>query len=206
MLLWLPFIAAGGPANYLNNLATYQNDIFGVLSLNAWNPWALLQELGANGQFVSDRTSAFGPITFRLVGFVLAGLFALIVFVAVYRRPTPDQLALGIAAISLAAFVSLTTMHERYAYPALVFLLLALGRPAVAVAWIVFAVTFLLDLLVAVPPAGLDDPRAARSRDRWVDRHDRAGRGRSGDPGSARSDASGAQGLPVRRRPAAPSG
>ena len=42
---------------------TYQNDIFGVLSLNAWNPWALLQVIGANGQFVSDRSLAFGPIT-----------------------------------------------------------------------------------------------------------------------------------------------
>ncbi len=159
-LLWLPFVAAGGPANYLRNLAEYQNDIFGILSLNAWNPWALLQELGAGGQLVSDRSTAFGPVTFRVVGFVLAGLFAVIVFIAVYRRPTLDQLALGLAAISLAAFVALTTMHERYAYPALVFLLLALGRPAVAVAWVVFAITFLLNLLVAVPPEGWTIPEA----------------------------------------------
>ena len=158
VLLWLPFVAAGGPGNYLGNLGTYQNDIFGVLSIRAWNPWALLQELGANGEFVSDRSSAFGPVTFRVVGFVLAGLFALVVFVAVYRRPTADQLALGLAAMSLAAFVALTTMHERYAYPALVFLLFALGRPAVAVAWIAFAITFLLDMLVAVPPEGWTIP------------------------------------------------
>ncbi len=158
VLLWLPFVAAGGPGNYLGNLGTYQNDIFGVLSIRAWNPWALLQELGANGEFVSDRSSAFGPVTFRVVGFVLAGLFALVVFVAVYRRPTADQLALGLAAMSLAAFIALTTMHERYAYPALVFLLFALGRPAVAVAWIAFAITFLLDMLVAVPPEGWTIP------------------------------------------------
>jgi hypothetical protein len=160
VLLWLPFVAAGGPANYLRNLSTYQNEIFSVLSLRAWNPWALLQELGAGGQFVADGTSAFGPITFRTVGFVLAALFALIVFVAVYRRPTPDQLALGLAAISIASFVALTTMHERYAYPTLVFLLLALGRPVVAVAWIAFAITFLLDMLVAVPPEGWTIPEA----------------------------------------------
>jgi hypothetical protein len=103
-------------------------------------------------------------VTFRVVGFVLAGLFALIVFVAVYRRPTADQLALGLAAMSLAAFVSPTTMHERYAYPALVFLLFALGRPAVAVAWIAFAITFLLDMLVAVPR------RAGSSRTRGSSR------------------------------------
>jgi hypothetical protein len=32
-----PFLAAGGPFDYLRNLGTYQNDIFGVLSLRAWN-------------------------------------------------------------------------------------------------------------------------------------------------------------------------
>ncbi len=120
----MPFVAAGGPLDYLRNLGTYQNGIFGVLSLRAWNPWWILQELGAGGQFVADGTAVLGPLTFRQLGFVIAGLLAIVVFVAVYRRPTADQLALGLAAISLAAFVSLTTMHERYAYPALVFLLL----------------------------------------------------------------------------------
>ena len=43
-VLWLPFIPEGGPANYLGNLATYQNEIFNVLSLRAWNVWWLLQE------------------------------------------------------------------------------------------------------------------------------------------------------------------
>ena len=38
-VLWLPFLAAGGPLDYLANVQTYQNDIFSVLSLRAWNPW-----------------------------------------------------------------------------------------------------------------------------------------------------------------------
>ncbi|HEY4190807.1 MAG TPA: hypothetical protein VGM28_10315 [Candidatus Limnocylindrales bacterium] len=159
-LLWLPFVAAGGPGNYLRNLDAYQNDIFSVLSLRAWNPWWLLQELGADGAFVADRTAALGPLTFRHIGFIVAGLLAAIVFIAVYRRPTADQLALGLAAISLAAFIALTTMHERYAYPAFVFLLLALGRPAVLVAWVAFAITFALNLVVAAPPEGWVIPEA----------------------------------------------
>ena len=65
VLLWLPFVAAGGPANYLHNLATYQNDIFASSRCGRGTRGALLQELGANGEFVSDRTAAFGPITFR---------------------------------------------------------------------------------------------------------------------------------------------
>jgi hypothetical protein len=160
VLLWLPFVAAGGPLNYLHNLDTYQNDIFSVLSLRAWNPWWIVQELGAGGGFVADRTVVLGPLTFRTIGFLVAGLLAIVVFIAVYRRPTPEQLALGLAAISLAAFVALTTMHERYAYPALVFLLFALGRHAVAAVWVAFAATFAVNLVVAAPPEGWQIPEA----------------------------------------------
>ena len=51
-VLWLPFIPAGGPANYLNNLATYQGDIFNVLSLRAWNVWWLVQGLAAGWRWL----------------------------------------------------------------------------------------------------------------------------------------------------------
>ncbi len=158
--LWAPFLAADGPRNYLANLGTYQNDIFSVLSLRAWNPWWLIQELGAGGDFVSDRAAIVGPVTFRMIGFALTGLLALVVFAGVYRRPTAERLALGVAAITLVAFVCLTTMHERYAYPAFVFLLLALPGRATFAAWTVFSITFALNLLVAVPPEGWAIPMA----------------------------------------------
>jgi hypothetical protein len=76
-----------------------------------------------------------------------------------------EQLALGLAAITLVAFVGLTTMHERYAYPAFVFLLLAATQRPVAIAWAVFAVVFLLNLVAAVPPEGwvLPDMRLVSS-------------------------------------------
>jgi hypothetical protein len=154
-LAWLPFVAAGGPMNYLRNLSGYQDTIFSVLSLRAWNPWWLLQEVGAGGGFVADRTAILGPVTFRLVGLAAAGVVALVVFVGVYRRPTAANLAMGLAAIALGAFITLTTMHERYAYPALVFLLLAWPRREAVVAWAAFAVAFALDLLYSVPPPGL---------------------------------------------------
>jgi len=38
-VLWLPFVPSGGPVAYLRNLADYQNNVFPVLSLNAWNIW-----------------------------------------------------------------------------------------------------------------------------------------------------------------------
>lgn len=81
-------------------------------------------------------------------------------FVGVYRQPTAEHLALGLAAITVAAFISLTTMHEQYAYPAFVFLLLALPRPAIALTFVAFAVVFALNLVVAVPPEGWVIPEA----------------------------------------------
>jgi Gpi18-like mannosyltransferase len=155
LVAWLPFLAAGGPAGYLRNLSTYQNDIFSVLSLRAWNPWWLVQELFAGGGFVSDRTAIAGPLTFRVVGLAAAAAISVIVFAGVYRRPSPERLAMGLAAISLGAFITLTTMHERYAYPALVFLVLAWPRREVVAAWLAFAVAFALDLVYAVPPPGV---------------------------------------------------
>ena len=153
-LVWLPFMAAGGPLKYLDNLTAYQNGVFSVLSLRAWNPWWVIQELGAGGDFVADGTAILGPLSFRTLGFVIAGLLSIVVFVGVYRRPTAEQLALGLAAITLVAFVSLTTMHERYAYPALVFLLLAATsrERALSPLWGAFGVVFALNLVVAVSP------------------------------------------------------
>jgi hypothetical protein len=158
VVTWLPFIQAGGPANYLANLSTYQNDIFSVLSLRAWNPWWILQVLGAGGDFVADSTKVLGPITFRQLGFAFAAVLGLIVFVGVYRRPSAQGLALGLAAISLVAFVTLTTMHERYAYPAFVFLLLAVNGRPLLVAWGAFAVAFAANLVFAAPAPGLPLP------------------------------------------------
>jgi len=53
VVIWLPFIPAGGPLNYLGNLAEYQNSIFPILSLNAWNVWWILQIVAVGG-FSSD--------------------------------------------------------------------------------------------------------------------------------------------------------
>lgn len=158
VLTWLPFLAAQGPENYLHNLATYQNQIFDVLSLRAWNPWWLVQELGAGGDFVSNQGVIIGPLTLALLGYLLAAAVAFVVFFAVWERPTPEQLALGLGAISLGVFVTMTTMHERYAYPAFVFLLLAVGRPGVLTTFAWFAAAFAANLIVMFPPEGWTIP------------------------------------------------
>jgi dolichyl-phosphate-mannose-protein mannosyltransferase len=152
-ILWAPFVGAGGIGRYIGNLAEYSS-LFAVLSLRAWNPWWILTELAGGGQLVADAVSIFGPVTLRWLGFGLAGLFLTAVFVWVSRRPSATVLAWGLAAASLAAFVGLTAMHERYAYAALVFLLLAWPDRLAIWTWAVLAVTVTLNLVAAVPPSG----------------------------------------------------
>jgi hypothetical protein len=152
VLLWLPFLAAGGVQSYARNLAEYQGDIFSFLSLRAWNPWWILQETLAPGRFVADHNAILGPLTFRHVGYGLALLGEVAVFAAVLRSPTPRTLALGLAAAVLVAFCALTTMHERYAYGALVFLVLAFPDRRAAWLALAFGVVFTLNLFAAIPP------------------------------------------------------
>jgi dolichyl-phosphate-mannose-protein mannosyltransferase len=151
-LLWAPFLPAGGPAAYIRNLAEYQDEIFAVLSLRAWNPWWLVQEAYAGGSFVSDSAAIAGPITLRHLGFAVAALLEGFVFLAVFRAPSARTLALGLAAAALVAFCALTTMHERYAYAVLVFLALLLPDRRVLAVWVVFGAFFALNLLAAAPP------------------------------------------------------
>jgi hypothetical protein len=151
--LWVPFLEAGGPAAYARNLSEYQGDIFAILSLRAWNIWWLVQEMFAGGQFVSDQTAVLGPLTFRYLGFLIAGLLELVVFLAVLRSPTRRTLALGLAAAVLVAFTFLTTMHERYAFGALVFLVLLIPERRTLVLWLVLGVVTTLNLLAAIPPS-----------------------------------------------------
>ena len=155
VVLWLPFIAAGGPAGYARNLGEYQGDIFSILSLRAWNLWWLVQELVAGGQFVSDQGAILGPITLRHVGYGLALLGELAVFGLVHRARSPRALALGLAAAVLVAFCLLTTMHERYSFGVLAFLPLAFPDRRVVWLALAFAAVFTLNLLAAVPPAAI---------------------------------------------------
>jgi len=154
---WLPFLADDGPGRYLANLASYQNGDYAVLSLRAWNLWWLVQELLAGGSLLADNAALIGPITPRSLGYAMAGLAELAVFLLVLRRPACEGLLLGLAASVLVAFCLLTTMHERYSYGAVIFLLplaLVAARRERA-AWLALAVAVTANLLAAIPPEAM---------------------------------------------------
>jgi Gpi18-like mannosyltransferase len=151
---WLPFLADGGPSRYLANLGHYQDQVFGVLSLRAWNAWWLVQEPATDGAaFLSDTGQLLGPLTPRMLGYAFAALGELAVFLAILRRPTRDGLLLGLAASVLVAFCFLTTMHERYSYGAVIFLAAATSGRMRAAAWTVLAAAATANAIAAIPPS-----------------------------------------------------
>jgi Gpi18-like mannosyltransferase len=162
LVLWLPFIPAGGPSAYLANVAELQGIDYSVLSLRAWNLWWIIQEPLGGGEFVADNTAVLGPLSPRIIGYTMAGLAGLVILVAVARRPTERALLLGLSAITLAAYLLLTTMHERYSFAGIVLLLpvaAGLGRGSVdrvlGAAWVVLVVAASLNYVAAAPPGGV---------------------------------------------------
>ncbi len=151
-ILWLPFVAAGGPANYLHNVGTYQADIFNILSIRAWNAWWLVQQSAAGGRFLADNVAVLGPLTPRQVGYLIVAALELLVAAAIIRDPRPRTLILGLGASVLVAFSFATQMHERYAYGALVFLGLLVAEPRLRWLGLAFGAVFTLNLLAAIPP------------------------------------------------------
>ena len=149
---WLPFLTAGGPVQYLVNVSHYQDGIFAVLSLRAWNVWWLVQEAAAGGAFIVDNVPVLGPLTLRHVGYATTVLVELVVALAVVRAPKAGTLFLALAASVLVAFMFLTQMHERYAYGAVVFLALLLPDPRIRWLGLALGIMFTLNLLAAVPP------------------------------------------------------
>ena len=152
VVVWLPFIPAGGPVGYLRNLGEYQGNIFNFLSLRAWNAWWLVQEAAVGGGFIRDDSAILGPVTLRHVGYAIASLLDLAIGAAIIRNPRPRSLILGLAASSLVFFSFATQMHERYAYGALVFLVLLVTEPRLRWLGLAFSVVFTLNLLAAIPP------------------------------------------------------
>ena len=147
-LLWLPFLAANGPANYLAWLGRYQTEYYTVISISAWNPWWVVQEVLTPGDFIFDTTTV-GPLSFRFIGYAVTGALLLWVGACVARRPTPRVLAIGLAAAALVAFEFLTTMHERYAFAVLPMLLFVLDDRRIRWLAAIFSATFFLNLLSA---------------------------------------------------------
>jgi hypothetical protein len=151
VVLWLPFIPNGGPAGYLENVRGYSTGVFAILSLNAWNPWWIVQEIAAGGLFVRDDIAVVGPITFRHIGYAVTFLLSAVIGIAIIRDPRPERLVVGLAASVMTFFTFMTQMHERYSYAAVVMILLLFYERRIRGAWEVLGFLVMLNLFAAVP-------------------------------------------------------
>ena len=172
-VLWLPFVSDGGPQAYLETLGRHQGQIFAILSLRAWNPWWILQTAIAGDGFVADGGAILGPLSPRHPG-VPGGRPA-----RDRRDPRGRPGADGArpparpGGSTLILFGFLTSVHERYAYAALVFLAPLIPDRRVLVTWLGLTAVMTLNVIAAVPPSagdrrGAADRRSARHRSvRW---------------------------------------
>ncbi len=119
---------------------------FPQVTNRAYNLWWLV----AGDRAVSDLNT-WGGLSYRSLGFLLVGCAALLVLLAVLRDPGGPNRAAAAAALSLAFFALPTQIHERYAFFALPFLLLAAAADMrLLVAYGIVVVTGTLNILGAI--------------------------------------------------------
>ncbi len=144
-LVTLLFYAAAGSAALL----PYQNvDLYPQTSVNAFNFWYWLI-----GGWVPDNLPLLGSITFYQIGIgLLGGATALLCLRAWLVRDRDDDLLLW-AVAGCSFFILPTQIHERYLYPAVVFLALAVVRDwRILLIYVVAAVAFSANILAFAEP------------------------------------------------------
>ncbi len=105
------------------------------LSVNAWNPWALISVGGRAIVDASGWASDVDPLPFIGISGVAIGSIAIAVAVLISmryaRRDTAVRTVTAVAVLAIAFFVLPTRVHERYLFPAIpLTIALAAARPA----------------------------------------------------------------------------
>jgi hypothetical protein len=141
------------------------------LTVNAYNPWALLSQggngLAANGLWIRDVNGPdtgdvgfmFGPLPAVIVGTVLLLAAVAAVSWLVARRPDRLTILVGLTLLAVAFFVLPTRVHERYLYP-----FFALGAVLAAVSgrwrvlYVVLSIVSFLNMYVVLTTLYPDNP------------------------------------------------
>jgi Gpi18-like mannosyltransferase len=122
------------------------------LSVNAYNPWALVapegySSLAAGGGWSPDTVPLVGQIPGVVIGTALLALGFLVGVGQLLRRADRRSILLAAAFLSLAFFVLPTRAHERYLFPAFAFLpLLALQERRTLLATLLLALASFINL------------------------------------------------------------
>ena len=97
---------------------------FSVLTVNAYNPWALVgpQPLaalmgGSGGAWTADSLQVLAGIPAYLLSAILLGAAVLVVMAGLLRRDGWLPIFLGFSILALAFYLLPTRVHERYLFP-----------------------------------------------------------------------------------------
>ncbi len=164
-----PYVSSGLLSQVFATAAGYP-----YLTVNAFNPWALIPgdtgySLANAGLWVCDGpwgadACGSGVATFGSVAAVLIGSLLMLTVVAAVSlvaawRPERLTILLSLTILAIAFYVVPTRVHERYAYPAFA---LAIMLAAIAWRWraayLVFSVTVFLNMYAALTNPFYENP------------------------------------------------
>jgi Gpi18-like mannosyltransferase len=126
-------------------------------TMNAFNLWEIFLQSPVRGPGVTgtdDRELFLGPLSYLVTGLGLLTAWVALHMVILWKRDARSWLPwVSVAAVALGFFFLPTQIHERYLYPAVVFLALAITRDRwLAAAWAILSTTFFLNLAFVFPP------------------------------------------------------
>lgn len=141
IVIHAPFIIAGQGARLID---VYLGSVGFVTSLshNAWNLWWPIERITHLPDTAAFLVHPWFTITYRQAGLGLLGLSMIMLCLRLTKRWKPPEAIALLGAMLLSFFILPTQIHERYAFPAVVFLgLLAVLERR----WIIFvSASFLL--------------------------------------------------------------
>ncbi len=168
----VPFLKSGLLEQILKTAGGYP-----YLTVNAYNPWALVSgdtgySLANSGLWVCDGAwgaarcgsgvALIGGIPAVAVGTALLLAVIAAILVVVARRPDRLTILLGLTVLAFAFFVVPTRVHERYGFP---FFALAIILAAISwrwrIAYLVASVTTFLNMYVVLTTLYTDNPQVS---------------------------------------------
>lgn len=172
VLIIAPALLGGGQEG-VARAYLHATERFPTITMNAYNGWYLWtlgkgNWTGNPSAETSDSQLLLGPLSYRDVGFAFLAIWALLVLILQRRRTEPWAPWVGAAAIAVGFFCLPTQIHERYLYPALVFLgVVAWADPRLRQLLGLLSVTFLLNLALVWPATPALDALAHQVGD-WL--------------------------------------
>lgn len=129
--VYAPFVYASG---LVDTLSPYTNalNVYPVVTMNAFNLWYVLSPhhdvLPWPTESIADSQAVVGNVSYKEIGLFMAGLYVLVVCIVAWKHFDQGREFVWAAALYFGVFMLPTQVHERYLYPAPIFLIIALAQ------------------------------------------------------------------------------